>query len=358
MDAESSNQSISNSNTQDAQAPAEQSSSVLMKTSPPEMEVESNTPQPIPTSEASAADTPKPFASAAGIPPLAHPTPGGMSATAVPPYLSRPRSAASNSSDSARSSSLPPSSQPNSPRQKITGFASIKQRLEGGGGGAGPGGSFGSTPSGIPMQYETPAEPPPETPAALSETPRPIHPPTTPLPVRQLELPPRHSSEPPQSQHSDGDLDDVIIKREAMEGDLTPQNSGLSHRTGITPGPHHLIKPRQQSVPLSSHEPPRRTTRGSIAAAAAAAHEQQLAPPKRTIPQPGEPVQASINQWILTQDKNWVLPPPAIGVSLAQICPSDVEIKPWMKFTRHPIVWDGMTDAGTLNKNVVLMIVY
>ncbi|PVF95823.1 hypothetical protein CPB86DRAFT_557057 [Serendipita vermifera] len=348
MDAESSNPSTSNSNHQDAQAPAEEPSSVHMKTSPSEMEMESITPQSPATNDMADTPTPaNPSATAAGVP-LAHPTP--MSASSVLLHLARPRSAASNSSDSARSSSLPPSSQPNSPRQKITGFASIKQRLE-------AGGAFGSTPasssglhypSGIPIQHETPAEPPPETPADLSETPRPIHPPNTPVPVRQIELPPRHSSEPPQSQHSDGERDELSFKREVMDAELTPQNSGLAHsqRASLPPTSQHLAKPRQTSVPLSTYEPPRRTTRGSIAAAAAAAHEQTLSPPKRTAPQPGEPVQASVNQWIITQDKNWVLPPPTLGVSLAQICPPDVEIKPWMKFTRHPILWDGMTDAG------------
>jgi hypothetical protein len=102
----------------------------------------------------------------------------------------------------------------------------------------------------------------------------------------------------------------------------------------------------QQSPVLPPNtNPARRTTRGSLAAAAAAATGPEE-PPKRATPEPGAPVQASSTTWIITQDQTWLLPPPRLGVSLAQIVPPDVEVPNWMKCTRAPIVWDGKTDAG------------
>ena len=111
---------------------------------------------------------------------------------------------------------------------------------------------------------------------------------------------------------------------------------------------------RQSSVPLAStslSEPrrypplstPRRATRNSALAASNEDEDQVVKDEEMG----GEnSVKASVDTWITTSDKEWTLVPPQIDVDLVQILPSDFTPLPWMHLTRHPIAWDGITDAG------------
>ena len=208
---------------------------------------------------------------------------------------------------------------------------------------------------------ETPAPLPPETPfTQMMDTPGPIAHAQTPQPyrdhgavtqVRGRSEPPAERSQqieiiqrPPSPPSIKTETRDVPIHAPVTTASPDPADSQLiemetSPAAASTPGPLSTLAPS----PNQTLVPTRRMTRGFVAAAAAATSE---AAPRRSVLQPGAPIQASITTWIITNDRSWVLPAPRLGVSLAQIVPADVEAPAWMKFTRAPIVWDGKTDAG------------
>jgi hypothetical protein len=197
-----------------------------------------------------------------------------------------------------------------------------------------------------PEMSGTPGALPPETPARL------IAP--SPLPV--VASTPRPTSESMRALQNS--QNQIVVKTEESPAETlrasdntptgsdssTSTQSGFGDSTSTTvPSTYNL-----QPAPTISHlgaPSTRRTTRGSLAAAANTSGDVSQVM-KRSTPEPGDPIQASVTCWIVTKLKDWVLPPPKMGVSLAQIVPPDVATHPWMKFTRHPILWDQKTDAG------------
>lgn len=197
-----------------------------------------------------------------------------------------------------------------------------------------------------PETGSTPSALPPETPSRL------IAP--SPLPV--VVSTPRPTSESMRALQNS--QNQIVVKTEESPAETlrasdntptgsdssTSTQSGFGDSTSTTvPSTYNL-----QSAPTVTHlgtPSTRRTTRGSLAAAASTSGDVSQVM-KRATPEPGDPIQASVTCWIVTKLKDWVLPPPKMGVSLAQLVPPDVATHPWMKFTRHPILWDQKTDAG------------
>jgi hypothetical protein len=129
---------------------------------------------------------------------------------------------------------------------------------------------------------------------------------------------------------------------------LPPESSPNAIRHQSNPPPSLASTSSSHSRNLSAPGPltaasTRRTTRGSLAAAAEAAKQPRF---NIIAPGPGGGFQVSHNTYLVTQKKDWMLPEAQFGVSLAQIIPVDCQAKPWMRLTRHPIIWDGRTDAG------------
>lgn len=216
------------------------------------------------------------------------------------------------------------------------------------------------------MYGPSPAELPPETPANLvAPTPGT----TAPTPFastdatisRDMPMPSPHAEPSVSATIQAPDQVKMESPAETLKADTTPDydsaSSPESQDDGTSPDSgsySHRLQPSQLQPALNgsfTQNSNRRMTRGSLAAAAQAAQTVN-APIKKTTPEPGAPVQASVNCWILTNRKDWVLPPPRMGVSLADLLPGDVIPQPWMHHTRHPILWDQKTDPGERSKLV------
>ncbi|KAG8834316.1 Forkhead box protein I2 [Serendipita sp. 399] len=190
-----------------------------------------------------------------------------------------------------------------------------------------------------PAALETPAAPPPDTPME--------HAASTPRPMSAM----KRSSEPPGA------------RSESPISVARPHHPSIPVGTSYSQLAHQLASPQSAEWVTSSFSrnaaAARRTTRGSIAAAAAAAHGPEQTPqatqPLEPSRKPGS-VRASMDAWLEPNDPNWTLPPPQLGVSLAQIAPPGSTVLTWMRLTRYPIIWDGKTDAGGKSgRNLVLI---
>lgn len=202
-----------------------------------------------------------------------------------------------------------------------------------------------------PATEDTPLPQPPATPMEfMASTPSNMQ-----TPRQDLLLLPdtaRSSSEPVQERTT------VEVEPVNAQGSTPSASEGTTSKNGT---PHQQPK-RQNSVPLASSsvyvpkrypppDAPRRATRNS-ASATSQGNEDQKEEETR-----GEnSVKASVETWITTADTDWTLAPPQLEVSLAQILPSDFTPLPWMHLTRHPIAWDGVTDAGGKSGRKIVII--
>ncbi|KAG8817347.1 Forkhead box protein F2 [Serendipita sp. 401] len=201
---------------------------------------------------------------------------------------------------------------------------------------------FATTPAAI----ETPAIAPPDTPMEHAvSTPRPLL-------LTTASTPGRHTSEPPGAPR-------LQFPGHATRSSLSPSPEGKPYSQLA----QELAPPQTAESVASSFSrnaaAARRTTRGSLAAAAAAAsvpeQVRQTSLQLETTRKPGS-VRVSADAWLEPDDPNWIMPPPQLGVSLAQISPPGSTVLTWMRLTRHPIIWDGKTDAGGKSgRNLVLI---